>query len=182
MEYKLLRIPLQMKWVIFNQSHIIQLKERTMYMLLDARYIASRLVVYLSMISFASIVDINNIDSLYMNFLSDPNLFVLEVIKYVHECVDENLSSVEECKKLVYKYDVINVLDIWEGQAQCSRGKFPKNPTYLDYVFVPIFLEVFYILETKYNIELKKNKDTGCISMDDEKIPWQCIFFRNCFE
>ena len=131
---------------------------------------------------FASIVDDNVIDNLYLEYLSDSNTFVFQVCKYVHNCVDEKLSSIDECKRIVYEYDVIHILDIWEGQAECSRGEFAEKPTYLDFVFVPIFKKVFSILETKYQIDFKKDKHTGYISINDTEIPWHCIFFRNCFK
>ena len=130
----------------------------------------------------ASIIDLNIIDCFYQDFLSDPCLFVFESFKYLHECVDEKLSCIEECKHIVYNYDVIKVLDIWEGQAECSRGEFANKPTYLDFVFVPLFLEFFDILTKKYNINLKKDEHTGHISMESQVIPWHCIYFRNCFK
>ena len=133
------------------------------------------------MTSFESIFDENIFDNLYVEYCSDPYLFVLEVCKYIHNCVDKKLTSIDECKRIVYEYDVVQVLDIWEGQAECSRGEFAEKPTYLDFVFVPIFEKVFSTLETKYEIEFKKNQHTGYISINDTEIPWHCIYFRNCF-
>ena len=134
------------------------------------------------MFSLNSIMDINVLDILYHDYMSDPNLFVLECLKYVHKSVDENLSSIEECKKIVYEYDVIEVLDLWEGQAECSRNEFAEKPTYLDFVFVPIFLDLFNILEIKFSISFEKDIHTGHISMNNEEIPWYCIYIRNCFK
>ena len=134
------------------------------------------------MYSFASVIDYNVFDRLYEDFMRDSNLFVLECLKYVHKSVNENLSSFEECKKIVYEHDVIEVLDVWEDQAHCSRGEFANKPTYLDFVFVPIFKEVFDVLESKYQIEFKKYSNSSHVSLDDGEIPWLCIYFRNCFE
>ena len=136
----------------------------------------------LQMSSFASLINYDVFDTIYKDYMSDTNVFVLECFKHVHKSVNENLTSMEECKKIVYEHDVIEVLDVWEGQAQCARVAFYEKPTYKDFVLVPIYQEVFKILEDKYEIEFKKDIKGEFISLDDEEIPWSCIYWRGCFD
>ena len=127
-----------------------------------------------------SIIDIDIIDLLYIEYMSDPGTFVYECLRIVHNAVDAKLSVLEDCKKIVYEYDVLSIITIWEQQAKRHRSEFTTVPTYLDFVLVPVLQKLFTILEKKYNCSFVRDSFNN-ISIENSSIIWNNIYCRNYF-